>query len=30
MLRKQAVFRASIHEYLRLAELMYVGSFDYR
>jgi len=30
MLRKQAVFRASIHEFLRLAELMYGGCFDYR
>jgi len=30
MLRKQAVFRASIHENLRLAELTYGGCFDYR
>jgi len=29
MLRKQAVFRASIHENLRLAELMYGGCIDY-
>jgi len=30
MLRKQAVFRASIHENLRLAERMYGGCIDYR
>jgi len=30
MLRKQAVFPASIHEKLRLAELMYGGCIDYR
>ena len=29
MLRKQAVFCASIHENLRLAELMYEGYIDY-
>jgi len=30
MLRRQSVFRASIHENLQLAELMYGGCFDYR
>jgi len=30
ILRKQVVFRASIHENLRLAEIMYGGCFDYR
>jgi len=29
MLRKQAVFRASVHENLRLDEFMYEGCFDY-
>jgi len=29
MLRKQAVFCASIHENLRLAELMYEGYIDH-